>query len=547
MNKQKLINNFLDRGFLVSPDFLREFNLDQEIFLRLLNRKLKNKDKPFVLNKDLLNIFQEADFIPEINWLEFEKSRAFSEKGKKEKVYKTFLNILNYNISKKKKNDIDRIVKDVKKPEGKIILDKSEKEYSNIIVLKNYKEKDKKREINDFVGYFRSRYDKLREILQKRRELQDVVSIKRVLDKREKGDVSLIGLLANKHVTKAGNIILNLEDSTGRISVIIKKEDRELTQIAKNLVFDEVIGVRGLYNNKFVFCNSLYFPGFPEKELKKAEDDVYVVFTADLHFGNKNFLLKDFMKFIDWLNCKTGDKKQRIISSKVRYLFIVGDVVDGVGIFPGQEEELLIKDIYKQYEGCARLLSKIRKDINIVICAGNHDALRLSEPQPVLDKNLAKPLWDLPNVTIVTNPSVVNLHSSKDFDGFNLLLYHGYSFQYYADNVENIRIAGGTTRADLVMKLLLEKRHLAPSHTSTLYIPDSISDPLVIEKIPDFFVTAHIHRTTVSNYKGVSLIGCGCWIPQTPFQEKVGLHPEPSKVPLVNLKTREIKVMDFGK
>lgn len=547
MNKQDLVNKFLHKGFLLSPDFLDNFNLDQDNFFKILNKKLGDQEKPLVLTKDLLNIFQRADFISEINWFEFEKSRAFLEKGRNGKVYKTFLNILNYGISKEKKDDLDRLMKEVRKPEARIVLDKEEECYSNVIVLKNYEDKDKKREVGDFISYFRYRYDALRKILQKRSELQEVVSINRVLNKKDKENVSIIGIVDNKRVTKAGNIVLDLEDNTGKISVIVKKEEKELFGLASNVVFDEVLGIKGLYNNKFIFCDSIYFPSFPEKELKKVKDDVYAVFTADMHFGNKRFLLKDFIKFIDWLNGKTGDRKQKEISTKVKYLFIVGDVVDGVGVFPGQEEELLIKDIYSQYEKCAELLGRIRKDINIVICAGNHDALRISEPQPFLDKNLAKPVWDLPNVTIVTNPSLVNIHSSKDFEGFNLLLYHGSSFQYYADNVESIRMAGGTTRADLIMKLLLEKRHLAPSHTSTLYIPDNSCDPLIIEKIPDFFVTGHIHRTSVSNYKGVTLIGCGCWIPQTPFQERVGLHPEPSKVPLVNLKTREVQIMDFSR
>ena len=33
---------------------------------------------------------------------------------------------------------------------------------------------------------------------------------------------------------------------------------------------------------------------------------------------------------------------------------------------------------------------------------------------------------------------------------------------------------------------------------------------------------------------------------QTSFQEKVGHHPEPSRVPIVNLKTREMKILKFG-
>jgi DNA polymerase II small subunit len=86
---------------------------------------------------------------------------------------------------------------------------------------------------------------------------------------------------------------------------------------------------------------------------------------------------------------------------------------------------------------------------------------------------------------------------------------------------------------------------LAPTHTSTLYIPDVDRDPLVIESIPDFFVTGHIHKSSVSSYKNITIICGSCWQSKTPFQEKVGHHPEPCRVPIVNLQTREAKIMRF--
>jgi DNA polymerase II small subunit len=151
----------------------------------------------------------------------------------------------------------------------------------------------------------------------------------------------------------------------------------------------------------------------------------------------------------------------------------------------------------------------------------------------------------MPNVTMLSNPSYVNIHSSDSFSGFDVLLYHGYSFDYYVANVDMIRNQGGYDRADLIMRFLLKRRHLAPTHKSTLYIPDTQKDPLVIDKIPDFFVTGHIHKCSVSTYRNVTLISGSCWQSKTAFQEKVGHNPEPCRVPLVNLKTRAIKILRF--
>jgi DNA polymerase II small subunit len=124
-------------------------------------------------------------------------------------------------------------------------------------------------------------------------------------------------------------------------------------------------------------------------------------------------------------------------------------------------------------------------------------------------------------------------------------MYHGYSFDYYVANVDDIRRSGGYDRADLIMKFLLQRRHLAPSHTSTLYIPDPEKDALVIDKAPDIFCTGHIHKSSVSHYRGITLISGSCWQKTTPFQMKVGHHPEPARVPAVNLKTREVKILKF--
>ena len=121
-----------------------------------------------------------------------------------------------------------------------------------------------------------------------------------------------------------------------------------------------------------------------------------------------------------------------------------------------------------------------------------------------------------------------------------------YSFDFYVREVESIREFGGYDRADLLMKFLLQKRHLAPSYTSTLYVPDTTQDYLVIDKIPDFFISGHIHKSAAANYKNVTLISGSCWQSKTSFQEKVGHNPEPSRVPIVNLMTRQIKILKFG-
>jgi DNA polymerase II small subunit len=540
MNKNKIISHLLTRNFLVSPDFLDNFNNDYGI-IDLLNSKIKSKDKPIILDKNILFVLKKGN-VCDLNWSEFEKSKSMFEKGKDDKIYKTFLDMLLYNISDIKKEVINHIIKEVKQPEKEVIID-NEETNSSVIVLKSYKEDySKKREVQDFVQYFKKRYESLKNMLQTRQELCNVISINKILNRKENDNVGLIGIIVSKNITKKGNIILELEDPTGSIKVIITKNKKNVFDLGNELVLDEVVGIVGNSGDKVVFCNNIIFPEVPiNKELKKISDDVSAVFIGDMHIGSTMFYEKEFMDFIEWLN------SNKDLTKSIKYLFIVGDIIDGIGVFPNQDKELKIKDINLQFKLCAELLSQIRDDISIIICPGNHDAMRISEPQPAFDNTYAEPLCNLKNVTRVTNPSLVNIHSSNDFPGFDVLMYHGYSFQYYGDNVDSIRLEGGTDRADLIMKFLLKKRHLAPTHTSTLYIPDNKEDPLVIEKVPDFFVTGHLHRTSILNYNNITLMSCSCWQEQTPFMEKMGVHPDPCKAILVNLKTREVKTVDFKK
>ncbi|MFH1669948.1 MAG: DNA-directed DNA polymerase II small subunit [Candidatus Woesearchaeota archaeon] len=412
-------------------------------------------------------------------------------------------------------------------------------------VISSYEEEPKKRDVQDFVSHFTARYEAIRPILQNRKELQSLTSINRLRQKQAREKVAIIAIVSDKQVTKTGKIALTVEDPTGEIKVIIT-EKSESFELSKELVLDEIIGITGTCAGDVIFASSIIIPDIPiYKELKKSPDEAYAVFISDLHIGSKVFLRDSFEKFISWIRGEQGSEAQQAVAKKVKYLIIGGDVVEGVGIYPNQENDLDILDIYKQYDEFARYMRMLPNHLQLIICPGNHDAMRIAEPQPALYKDFAKSVWELPNVHMVSSPSYVNIHSSDSFPGFDLLIYHGFSFIYYADAVESIRSQGGQQRVDLIMKFLLQRRHLAPSHKSTLYLPDTKKDHLVIDKIPDFFVSGHIHRVSASNYRNVTMLNCSGWLEKTEYQEKVGLKPQPGRVLLANLQTRKVKILKF--
>jgi len=522
-DKNEIIKFFLSKDILINRpiiDKLAENDVDIEKFYETIQSKIKS-DSFLIMDQHIEDFLNSSK--SEINWKEYDKSVVLAEKGDK-KLHDKFTDYMSQ-------------TEETKVPE---------KKESSVKIISSYDRESHKREVQDFVSFFNQRFASFEKMLRNRQEMQNPLSIKRIKQKKEKDNLSLIGLVNEIATTKNGNLILTVEDKTDTIKVLVNKNKPDLFDLAKDIVHDEVIGINGVNGENIVFANNIIWPDIPStKELKKADDESYAIFLSDIHVGSYHFLGENLNKFIGWLKGEVGSETQKEMAKKIKYIFIAGDLVDGCGIYPGQEEELTINNIYEQYKECAKILSEIPKNIHLIICPGNHDAIRMAEPQPTLYKDISKPLWDLPNVYMVSNPSIINIHSSENFSGFDVLLYHGYSFDHYVANVDGIRLNGGYDRPDLIMKFLLKRRHLAPTHTSTLYIPDVDRDPLVIEKIPDFFVTGHIHKSSISNYKNVTLVCGSCWQSKTPFQEKVGHHPEPCRVPIVNLQTREIKIMRF--
>jgi DNA polymerase II small subunit len=417
---------------------------------------------------------------------------------------------------------------------------------SSVEVLRHYNKKPKKRSFNDFVQYFNVRYQTMEKMLRSRKELNSVMSIERCKQYARGGQqqATIIGLVSDKRETKNGHIILELEDRSGRLNVLVSLNKSELHALAQDVSLDEIVGVIGNLREDIVFADSLLIPGVPAtNELKKSPDQAYAVVISDLHLGNKNFFADNFSLFLDWLAGKHGSKKMRDMARKTKYVFITGDLIEGVGVYPSQEKDLSIPDIFEQYKLCDEWLDRIPHDKHIVIIPGNHDIGRLSEPQPALGKELLPKLSSRENVHLLSNPSTVRFHASNDFPGFTCLLYHGGSFIYYGNNVMRLFFEGGMSNPCGVMQYLLNRRHLAPSHTATLYVPDNEEDPLIINEVPDFFLSGHLHTTQDKTWNGITMISASCWVPLTEYQIKAGLKIDPGKFIIIDLKTRAVEAI----
>ena len=391
----------------------------------------------------------------------------------------------------------------------KILQDTSKKSYTS-------------GELENLISYFKSRYEKLANILSKRPDLRSYIKISDIDDGME--SLTLILMVREIRTSKNGHKIVEFEDDTGNISILFSHNNEELFAEAERLVKDEVVGVIANKSDdpSFAFGQQIIKPGVlsvPDKEM-----DFGIVFLSDVHIGSLTFLEDAFQRFIDWINCEFGTEEQRRVAEDVKYLIIGGDIVDGIGVYPNQDKELAIKDITQQYNEAARFLGNIRSDIKIIIAPGNHDASRVAEPQPAVPEEYAKALYELDNVEFISNPGVVSL------DGINVLIYHGRSFDDLVMAVKDFEYE----KSDVIMEELLQKRHLAPIYGERTPLASELEDYLVIDEVPDVFHTGHIHINSYRKYKGIHLINSGTFQTQTEFQKIYNINPTPAEVPVLH-------------
>ena len=76
------------------------------------------------------------------------------------------------------------------------------------------------------------------------------------------------------------------------------------------------------------------------------------------------------------------------IVNKIKFVCIGGDLIDGIGIFPNQDKELLEMDTEKQMTHVEKLLAKIPKHIKVFVIPGNHDLGRRAMPQHQFQKKI---------------------------------------------------------------------------------------------------------------------------------------------------------------
>ena len=179
---KNVISLIITSGFQLDPEALTylktisEYIAIEELVKKCINKLSKLADKPLFLTEEILK--QEVGII-----------KKNEKKTKRIEIKKTF-NPHSKNIDKKIE-----------------ILDNPDNIGSN-------------GKLEDFLYYFRDRYQKIERIFRQRYDTQDVIPINVALEKQDKSNVKIIGLVTEKRTIRK-NIFLRLEDFNSSATVLV--------------------------------------------------------------------------------------------------------------------------------------------------------------------------------------------------------------------------------------------------------------------------------------------------------------------------------------
>ncbi len=390
--------------------------------------------------------------------------------------------------------------------------------------------------IEEYLQYFQDRFKRVESLLRQRIDVRAATPIAEAVKSPPKTKLKIICMIAEKRESKR-NMILTVEDLESTATILVTHNAREeLQKKAQRVLPDQIVCIAVVKTRSNLFlAEDIILPEIGQKPQRRATEPVYAVLSSDIHMGSTKFNEEAFSRFVLWLNGKYGNNKMREIAGHVKYLTIAGDIVDGVGVYPNQINELVAKDVHEQYTLASKLIEQIPDYIEVIIAPGNHDAARKALPQPAIAEDFVKPIQESGRVHSLGNPCVVSLHNVE------VLMCHGRSLDDIIATVPGI----DHSHPEKAMKVLLQSRHLAPLYGGKTMLAPENRDFLVIERVPDIFHAGHVHVVGCCNHRGVLIVNSGGWQDQTDYMQKLGLVPTPGKVPLVNLQTLETNILSF--
>jgi DNA polymerase II small subunit len=484
-----LISRIIKAGYQISPDaydYLQKVPSDyvEKIITVSIKEASKSRDGFLVIDKPFMEAVSEQ-----------EKAKGQRKKPKKKEILSLLV-----------KTDIQLINDEIADPAA---------------------------DVAGFKEYFRSRFESINSILKRRIDARESITFERVGKLPLKTQVKIIGIVTHKR-TRGDRLFLEVEDLENTITVLAS--DPEVVRNGLQIQQDQVICIESIkYKEDLLIANNLIWPDIPAKTPSRSQEPICVALLADIHVGSNFFRNDLFDRFIDWLNLESESRSQRELASRIKYIIIAGDLIDGVGVYPDQIKELKISTLSEQYKEASKILKEVPDYIEILIVPGNHDAVRKSLPQPPIPKKYCSELYEDPRIHLYQNPCQMSLN------GVDVLLSHGKAL----DDILSTTPSHDFHNPTKAIKVLLRARHLAPSYGLSTPIAPEKKDRLVINRVPDLLHMGHIHIHETTKYKGTTIVASGTFQDQTPFQKRMKIKPSPGVLSIFDLQTHKLAKLDL--
>jgi DNA polymerase II small subunit len=236
---------------------------------------------------------------------------------------------------------------------------------NTIKIIKNLTFVPKEITKNDFVNFYSSKYEKMRQIITERIK-KDFVSLNKIDSFRN--EIFVIGMI--REITeKEDKTNMLIEDLTASKPILFG------TKI-EGIELDDIVVVKAISGGNVLFGKDIYFPDIPIRSPVTGKGKV--CFISDLHLDEVP--KKDAEIFFQWFE-----------NQNIKYLFVCGDTKD--------------KKLFEEF------VSQYCRDKKIFIIPGHRDIKHYP--------TLAEP-YENENIISLSNPSLVELNGLKI-----LLMHHG--------------------------------------------------------------------------------------------------------------------------
>lgn len=290
---------------------------------------------------------------------------------------------------------------------------------------------------------------------------------------------TLVGMISINKITPAAKkfSIVAMVNKKDEAFATVEDTTGELKVFFKNvgdfdqILEDEVVGLVCERGEDFIDVKDVIWGDVPlRKVTNKTEKEMWCLFISDIHMDSKDFNKKAYKEFLGWVE---GMKLDNF------YIFVLGDV-------SSKKDDV--------------------KDFFASLPAGSSKVFLRGEIDPDIDINALS----------VTDPVLVGI------DGMVFLLTHGRLLTKYSEIWKN-------SPPEAVMLNLLKKRHMNPVFDRS----EICDEDLILDTVPDIFVSGHLHKPGLANYKGTTIISNGSFVTDPVYH-------------LVNLKTREVVKKNFS-